>query len=98
METLPPELSHCDLRRSALVKDKGDPSFGCALELDCGERVRVGCDPEDDGTQTSLCDCEFERDGKRSQLVQGQLFQGEGAAPCRTAAIACLALRAERAP
>jgi len=60
---------------------------GCKLGLRCdGRDLWVECDGENDGTNTSLCECW--RDGQQ-QRISGSPYAGEGPDACFAAAAAC---------
>ncbi len=72
--------------RSADVAGKVD---GCKLDLQCQPgKLTVGCDGEEDGTGTSLCDCYI--DGRTLRLPKSDPWVGEGATTCHAAAALCL--------
>ena len=83
-------LAGCELEHTTLKPSELSARDGCELRLRCGKTaVRTECDGENDGTNTSLCDCE--RDGVRDQHVLKDLYQGEGPDSCLAAAVHCKA-------
>lgn len=64
---------------------------GCRLGLRCGgSDLWVECDGENDGTNTSLCECW--RDGEQKRMA-GSPYPGEGPDACFAAAVACTKAR-----
>jgi hypothetical protein len=85
---LPPDLADCELEQMTLQPSEKSAMDGCDLRLRCGNtRVKAGCDGENDGTSTSLCDCE--RDGVPDQQVMKDLYRGEAPDSCFAAAVDC---------
>jgi hypothetical protein len=63
-------------------------SGGCTLLLDCdGVDLELGCDGEEDGTDTSLCTCLL--DGARVAKVDATLWPTESLPACEAAASNC---------
>jgi hypothetical protein len=93
---LPAALAGCELEHTTLKPSELSASDGCVLRLRCGNTaVQTECDGENDGTNTSLCECE--RDGVRDAHVLKNLYQGEGPESCLAAAVHCKAPR-QRSP
>ena len=81
-------LAGCELEHTMLKPSELSPRDGCELRLRCGNTaVQTQCDGENDGTNTSLCECE--RDGVRDAHVLKDLYQGEGPDSCLAAAVHC---------
>jgi hypothetical protein len=86
-----PEVAGCTLQTFRTKPTTLSPVDGCDLVLRCGKSdVVVGCDGENDGTSTSLCDCS--RDGVSVRLPQS-LYAGEAPASCVAAAQHCAAAK-----
>lgn len=94
---LSPELSGCRLEQLSLMPLQFIPPSadfvnrvdGCKLELACSPgRLTVTCDGEQDGTDTSLCECY--RNGQTVRLPKSDPWAGEGAHTCHAAAALCL--------
>jgi hypothetical protein len=82
---LPFELAACTTRYVS-VSPSVSPNDGCSLGLTCaGRELWVECDGENDGTNTSLCECWRDRQEQRI----GNLFPGEGPEACFAAAADC---------
>ena len=85
-------LVGCELEHTTLKPSELSARDGCVLRLHCGStEVQTECDGENDGTNTSLCECE--RDGVRDAHVLKDPYQGEGPESCLAAAVHCKAPR-----
>ena len=89
---LTPDLVGCGLQYVTMKASELSARDGCAIRLRCGTtRVETWCDGENDGTNTSICECA--RDGVRDEHVLQNLYQGEAPDTCLAAAVHCKAPR-----
>lgn len=87
---LPAELAACTARYVSVSPSELSPSDGCTLGLTCaGREFWLECDGENDGTNTSLCQCWRDRQEQRI----GDLFPGDGPDACFSAAAECFNAR-----
>lgn len=83
----PPDLV-CDVEEVTVTPSELSPTDGCEATYTCSEGVLVvSCDGENDGTGTSLCDCDA--DGEFF-YPYGELFEGEGPDSCFNALSSCV--------
>ena len=88
-ESVPSSLRECKVRTIELRPTDEGASDGVSLELTCGKTlIDAGCDDENDGTGTSLCDCH--RGGKDVHL-SGDPWKGAGISLAYQVAERCLA-------
>lgn len=77
--------------RECETVSEGKPAADqCEATFDCGDQglLEVLCDGENDGTNTSLCECT--RDGVPVDAVYQGLYPGEDASTCVAASVDCL--------
>lgn len=80
-------LESCDVRYVSVNASSLSPTDGCTVGLSCaGHQLWVECDGENDGTNTSLCECW--RDRYEANI--GGPFPGEGPDACFAAAADCI--------
>jgi hypothetical protein len=86
--TLPAGLAQCRIDYATIKPSELSSIDGCKLELTCGnEKLVTECDGENDGTNTSLCDCKI--NGKEARHVSNPV-RGEAPEACLRAAEKCL--------
>jgi hypothetical protein len=87
-------LAGCEIEQATIQPSELSARDGCVLRLRCGNTaVQTHCDGENDGTNTSLCECE--RNGVRDAHVLKDLYPGEGPEACLAAAVDCKTPRPE---
>ena len=81
------ELDGCSTNYVSVIPDVS-LTDGCMLGFRCdGIDLWVECDAENDGTNTSLCECWGEG---QPQRISGRPYPGEGPDACFAAAVACI--------
>ena len=86
-------VGQCSQRSVGLIAELS-PTDRCRASFDCddGREVSVSCDGENDGTDTSLCECEL--DGRTRPLPNP--IRGEAPFSCERALELCLAATQKR--
>jgi hypothetical protein len=89
-EEEPPAIEACVFQDIKVIPSENSPTDRCEATYLCDDSASfsVGCGGENDGTNTSLCDCHFD-DQYRSLYGEGGLFQGEGPESCLAAVVEC---------
>jgi hypothetical protein len=87
------QVGSCTLVSMTIVPTNLSPTDGCEATFACdGPRaIEVTCDGENDGTNTSLCDC---REGRKTAAVNGTV-PGEAPDSCLAGAQRCLTALAQ---
>lgn len=81
------ELDGCSTNYVSVTPDVS-LTDGCSLGVRCdGIDLWIECDGENDGTNTSLCECWGQG---QPQRISGRPYPGEGPDACFAAAVACL--------
>jgi hypothetical protein len=81
-------FGQCELKTAELAASNLSRTDECRASFSCddGRRVSVSCDGENDGTSTSLCECQV--DGRSISLPNP--IRGEAPLSCERAFEACL--------
>jgi hypothetical protein len=84
-----PNTGKCTISSLEITRTDLSPTDGCEAQLSCPDEVAivVGCDGENDGTNTSLCSCTTS-DGRGVNLAD--LYDGEAPDACLSAAADCV--------
>lgn len=87
----PAQLAGCSVRYVSVNASEHSQTDGCTAALSCtGGDLWVECDGENDGTNTSLCECWRDR---QEHNLGGNPFPGEGPDACFAAAAECTKTR-----